>query len=325
MPHAEPVLGAVIAAGQGMAWVPLLGAVLQAALNAGAPVVLTATGEVVAERAGVLNLGLEGMMLIGALSGFAGATASGSPVVGLLVAMAATAAFSLIHAVLCVTLRANQVVAGLALTMLGAALVSVVGQPLVGKVAPRFESLALPLLSRIPVLGQGLFTHSALVYLAAVAVFGTWFVLEKTRPGLRLQVVGESPESADSLGIRVTLVRYAAVAFGGMLAGAGGAHLSLADTPSWVDGMTSGKGWIAVAMVIFGRWDPRKAALGACLFGGMTAIQLRLQAFGFTLPSFFLSMTPYLLTVALLVLFSISRFQRRFGAPAALGKPYSRE
>ncbi|MBI4617876.1 MAG: ABC transporter permease [Planctomycetes bacterium] len=303
----------------------LAGAVLHGAVNAGTPVALAAVGEVVAERSGVMNLGVEGMMAAGALAGFAATLATGSPAVGFLAAAGAGAALAAVHAFATVTLHANQVAAGLALAMLGAGLASYLGEGYSREVVPGVPGAPVPLLSRIPILGSGLFDHAPPVYATAFAVAGAWFFLRRTRPGLRLQVVGEAPATADSLGIGVPLFRYGAVIAGGALAGAGGAYISLVISPSWSDGATTGKGWVAVAMVVLGGWGPVRAALGALLLSGMTSLQLRLQASGVSLPPSLLEATPYLVTIALLVVYSSSKLRRRYGAPAALGLPYHRE
>ena len=305
-------------------WADLAASLVQGAVNAGPPVALAAIGEVVAERSGVLNLGVEGMMVVGALAAFVAAAATGNPWIGVLAAMAAAAGLGLLHAVLTVSMRANQVAAGLALTILGGGIASYLGQPYAGRPSPRFGVVRIPWLADLPVLGEGVFAQPLLVYLTAALAGAVWLFLHRTRPGLRLQVVGEAPDTAASLGVRVGLHRYGAVVFGGVLAGAAGAYLPLFDTPSWDERIVAGKGWIAVAMVVFGSWGPVRTALGAYLFGGMTAAQLRLQAFGIRASEAFLHMTPYLFTIVLLVLYSLGRFRRRFGAPAALGLPYQR-
>jgi simple sugar transport system permease protein len=299
---------------------------LHAAVNAGTPILLASVGEVVTERSGVLNLGLEGMMMMGALGGFFAAQRLGDPWLGLAAAALLAALFSLVHALLVVGLRANQIVAGLALTLLGCGLASFLGTALVGQTAPHFLVAPFPGLSGIPLLGHGLFEHNPVVYVSFLLTGAAWFFLHRTRPGLELQVAGESPETADAAGIRVRLVRTLAVAFGGAMAGIGGAYLSLADTPSWMDRMCAGRGWIAVALVIFSGWDPVRAALGSYLFGGLVALQFRIQAFGYDVSVYLLQMVPYLATLAALVLTSLRASMRwRFGAPAGLGRPFDRE
>ena len=290
-------------------------------------VLLATLGEIFAERSGVLNLGVEGMMLMGALSGFAAASAWHSLALGLLAAMAAGALLALIHAFFSVTLRANQVVCGLALAIFGTGLSSFLGRPLIGRVGMRFLAWPIPLLKDIPLLGPVLFNQVPLVYLAYLLVPAAWFFLFHTRPGLNLRAVGENPMAADAAGISVARLRYLWTAFGGMMAGLGGAYLSLAYTPGWKEDMSAGQGWIAIAMVIFALWNPWRAVLGALLFGGVNALQFTFEAEQITLiPTYILRMSPYLLTIATLVIVTRSQETRkRAGAPAALGLPFERE
>ncbi len=296
-----------------------------AAVGSGTPILLAGLGELVAEKAGVLNLGVEGMMLVGALTGFAASSASGSAWVGVAAAVAATGAFALLHALPVVFLRVDQVVSGLALVILGAGLASSFGRGFVGAVAPSFTDAPIPGLSRLPLLGPVFFSHDVLVYLSMALVVLVALFLARTRPGLGLGVCGENPRLADAAGLSVAWVRVLATVFGGMLAGLGGAYLSLADTPSWVDGMTAGRGWIAVAMVIFAGWSPWRLALGAWLFGGLVAVQFRIQAFGFHTNMYVLEMLPYLLTLVVLVVAGRGPWRHKLGAPAALGRPFGRE
>ncbi len=316
-------------AGEALAFVTNLAA---AGVLRGAPILLATLGEIVTERAGVLNLGLEGLMLLGAMAGFGVAHASGSAALGLVAGGLAAAALSLVHALVTVTLRADQVVSGLALSFLGAGVASVLGAPLVEvrQAVTTLPTLDVPLLSSLPFVGPVLFAQSVVVYLALALVPTLWAFLRFTRPGLNVVAVGEHPAAADSLGVRVGLTRTLAVLVGGLLAGLGGASLSLAVTPGWVDGMTAGQGWIAVALVIFARWDPWRAALGAWLFGTIRRLPLDLQGLAdvplFQDPSvgFFLNMLPYLFTIGVLVAGSREAVRRRLGAPAALGKPFER-
>jgi ABC-type uncharacterized transport system permease subunit len=305
---------------------PMTVSILAAAVSSGTAILLAAVGEILAERAGVLNLGVEGMMMTGALSGFAAAAATGSPWLGLLAGCLAGALLSLIHAFLTVTLMANQHVSGLALTILGLGASGFFGRSLVGHPAPFFRPLPVPILGDLPVAGRVLFRHDAIVYLSFALVFLAWFFIERTRPGLSLRAAGENPLAAEAMGVKVAAVRYAAVAAGGLLAGAGGAYLSLAYNRMWVQNLTAGQGWIALALVIFSLWNPLRAALGAYLFGGIMALQLRLQAMGTVIPVQFLLMQPYLVTILVLVVISVR--ERRTGivqAPAALGRPFFRE
>ncbi len=307
--------------------------ILSIAIVAGVSLVYATIGEIFTERAGILNLGVEGMMIMGAVTAFAAALHSESAWVGVLVAMLVGGSMALIHAFLTISLRADQVVSGLALTLFGTGLSSFLGQrlgpggsPLVGLIGPRFRSVSVPVLSDIPVIGPILFNQDLLVYAMYLFVPLTWYFLYKTRPGLHLRAIGESPQTADALGVNVFKLRYYYTIFGGMMAGLGGAHLSLAYTPGWTEHLTGGRGWIAIALVIFATWDPLRAVVGALLFGGVNAIQFRLQAIGTTIPSSLLNMLPYILTVVVLVAITwFESFRKRVGPPAALGLPYMRE
>lgn len=301
--------------------------VLAVSIQSSAAVLFAAIGEIVAERGGVLNLGVEGMMLMGALSGFATAYLTQSLALGLLAAMAVSGLFALMHAVFAITLRANQVVCGLSLAILGIGLSSFLGRPLIGKVAVRFSEWPVPILSDLPVLGPAFFSQAPLIYLGYVLVPAAWWVLFYTRPGLNLRAVGENPAAANTAGIGVAATRYAWTVFGGMLAGLAGAYLSLAYTPGWRENMSSGQGWIAIAMVIFALWNPWRAALGTLLFGVVNALQFTLEARQISiLPSYLLRMLPYLFTILILVLTTRSRgIRKRSGAPASLGLPFERE
>jgi simple sugar transport system permease protein len=312
--------------------VALIASILAVTIRAGTSLVYATIGEIYTERSGVLNLGLEGTMLMGALSAFAAAYHTGSVWAGVAAAMIVGALMSLIHAVLTVSLRADQVVSGLALTIFGTGLSSFLGQrlgpegkPLVGLVGPRFERLDLPVLSDIPILGRALFQQDLLVYIMILTVPLFSFWLYKTRPGLHLRAVGESPQTADAKGINVYGIRYVYTMIGGMLVGLGGAHLSLSYTPGWTENLTGGRGWIAIALVIFATWDPSRAVLGALVFGGINAIQFRMQAAGTTIPAAFLGMLPYVFTIVVLVLITgLESLRKRGGPPAALGLPYVR-
>lgn len=310
----------------------LITSILAVTIRAGTSLVFATIGEIYTERSGVLNLGLEGTMLMGAVSGFAAAYHTGSLWWGVLVAMAVGGLMALIHAVLTVSLRADQTVSGLTLTIFGTGLSSFLGQrlgpagkPLVGLVGPRFERLPIPGLSDLPVVGRALFQQDLLVYVMFIFVPLAALYLYRTRPGLHLRAVGESPETADAEGIDVYRTRYLYTIIGGMLVGLGGAHLSLSYTPGWSENLTGGRGWIAVALVIFATWDPGRAVLGALVFGGINAIQFRMQAAGTTIPAAFLGMLPYAFTILVLVLITwLESVRKRVGAPAALGLPYVR-
>jgi simple sugar transport system permease protein len=297
-----------------------------AGVAAGTTLLFAAVGEIISERAGVLNLGVEGMMLVGAVAGFLVNNQLNNLWLGVIGGIAAGIVLAVLHSVLVVTFATNQVVTGLALVIFARGLSGYLGESVVG-VAPEqtFTRIAVPGLSAIPVLGPVLFRQNALVYLSFFLVAVTWWLLFRTRPGLNLRSVGESPETADAVGISVGRTRYLAVMAGGGFAGLGGAYLSLAQAPSWTPNMTAGRGWIAIALVIFATWSPVRAALGAYLFGCVEALAFRLQAVGIDVSSFFVNMMPYLFTIAVLIVISRESIGRRLAAPAALGNAYARE
>ena len=295
------------------------------AVTAGTTLVYAALGEVVAERAGVLNLGVEGSMLVGAVSGFMAMNSTGSLALGVLVALGAGALMGLLHAVLTVSLRASQIVAGLALTIFGTGLSAYLGRNVVGLPArASFSTIDIPGLHDIPWLGPIFFEQNLLVYIAYGLVVAAWIVLFRLRLGLHLRAVGESAGTADAMGVGVVYMRYGAVMFGGALAGLAGAYLSLARSPGWSEGMTAGRGWIAIGLVIFARWSPIGALAGGILFGLMEALDFRAQVCGITTSADLLSMLPYLFTILAVVVAAIAG-GRRLGAPAGLGIPYDRE
>ncbi len=290
--------------------------------------VLYATiGEIFAERSGILNLGVEGMMLVGALTAFATVDSIYSLWAGVLAAMFVGGIFAMIHGFFSITLRVNQVVSGLALTLFGIGLTNFLGRPLIGKVSLKLEPFGFFLLNRIPVIGKIMFTQNALVYPAYILIPLAYLFLYRTRYGLQLRAIGENPSAADTVGINVLGLRYLYTFVGGAFAGLGGAYLSLAYTPGWKEQMTGGQGWIAIALVIFAMWDPLKAVAGALLFGFINAFQFYCQAAGITLiPSYILRMLPYLATIGVLII--ITRWEtakKRVGAPGALGIPFERE
>jgi ABC-type uncharacterized transport system permease subunit len=300
----------------------VLTAIVIATLAAGTPLVFAALGELVAEKSGVLNLGVEGMMLVGAIAAFAATVASGSAWVGVLAGMGAGAAMALVFAVLSLTLQANQVAAGLALSIFGVGLSAFAGKPYESIALQTPQTFHLPLLSDLPVLGPMLFSHQPLVYLSwAVLGLVAWF-LYRTRPGLVLRAVGESPASATAIGYPVIGIRYLATLFGGAMAGVGGAFLSVVYTPMWVENMTAGRGWIALALVVFATWRPARVLAGAYLFGGVTITQFFAQGAGAAVPSQLLSSLPYLATILVLVLISRNPNTIRLNAPQSLGKAY---
>ncbi len=297
-----------------------------AGLAIGTTFVFAAVGEIIAERAGVLNLGVEGMMLVGAVTGFLVNDRVAEPWVGALAAVVAGAVMGLLHAVFVVGFKTNQVVTGLALVIFGTGLSGYLGNSVVGEPPPAtFNRVAVPGLSSIPVVGRIVFNQDVLVYVGLALALVAWWFLFKTRPGINLRSVGESPETADAVGISVVATRYVAVMCGGGFAGLAGAHLSLAQAPSWVPNMTGGRGWIAIALVIFATWNPIRAALGGYLFGCLEALTFRLQAVGFDISQFFVSMLPYLFTIVVLVVIARGNLNRRLAAPAALGNTFTRE
>ncbi|HEY8875279.1 MAG TPA: ABC transporter permease [Desulfosporosinus sp.] len=298
---------------------------LAAAIIAGTPILYAALGELITERAGIINLGVEGIMLMGAVSGFIAAVSTGNPWIGLLASMLAGGALALVHAVLTITLRANQVVTGLALTIFGTGFSGYLGKAYIGIPVPKpFGVTPLGPLAEIPFIGPVFFQHDVLVYISYVLVIVIAYFLYHTRSGLNLRALGENPAAMDALGINVFRLRYIYVVIGGMLGGVGGAYLSLAYAPSWLENMTAGRGWIAVALVIFALWNPWRALMGAYLFGGIDALGFRLQVLGVQVSPFFLKMLPYLFTVIILVLV-VARQKGRLATPGALGLPYDRE
>jgi general nucleoside transport system permease protein len=312
--------------------------ILQAGVASGTVLLFATIGELFAERSGVLNLGVEGMMLIGAMSAFSVAIATGNPWLGVLAAMLAAGLISQIHAFITITLQADQVVSGLSLTLLGTGISLVLGEGLskAGTVSllPRFS---IPLLAQIPIIGPIFFTEqSILVYLGYLLIPAAWYYINRTRPGLHLRAIGEYPAAADTLGISVNRLRYFYVFLGGVLAGLAGATISLAVAPGWFSELTTaGQGWIAVGLVIFAQWDPLRAAFGAYAFGALRRLILDIQGptvlLGMANPfyynpywGFFLQMLPYAFTIIVLIIGSREAMRKRLGAPAALGNPYVR-
>ena len=297
----------------------LLEAVILSVLAASTPLLLVAAGELIAERAGVLNLGLEGMMIMGAACGFAGAYFTGSVTAGALAGILAGVLMSALFAALALGLAVNQVAAGLALTIFGVGLSGLVGAGFVGERIETAPHLDIPLLTRLPLLGRIVFGQDAFVYASLALITGIWWFLRRTRAGLILRAVGENPLSAHGLGYPVLRIRTLAVLFGGACAGLGGAYLPLAYTPFFTPGMTAGRGWIALALVVFASWRPGRLVAGAWLFGAVSILQLHVQAMGVPIPSQFMSALPYLATVAVLIAISRRRGLKGSAAPASLG------
>ena len=299
--------------------------VLVGTLAAGTPLVYAALGELVTERSGVLNLGVEGMMLMGALAAFVTTVLTGSPWLGVLAGVAAGMAMALIFGVITLTLMANQVATGLALTIFGVGLSAFIGRSYESQVITGIGPVHIPVLSGLPVVGEFLFSHDPLIYGSFAACAAVSWFLYRSRPGLVLRAVGESPASAHAIGYPVIRIRYLAVLFGGAMCGLAGAYLAVVYTPLWVEAMTAGRGWIALALVVFATWRPGRVMLGAYLFGGVTVIQFHAQARGIEIPSQFLSTLPYLATIAVLVIISRDVNTIRLNAPVSLGKPFHPE
>lgn len=318
----------------------MLEAILLTVATAATPLLIAAIGELVVERSGVLNLGVEGMMIMGAVAGFGAAYLSGSPWIGILAGVVVGALFSLLFAFLVLTLVTNQVATGLALTLLGLGVSGMIGEAFIGLPGLKLPNMYIPVLSDLPLIGKLLFSQDPIFFLSIVlTVAVTWFLF-RSRLGLTLRAVGDSHASAHALGINVLLVRYLAVMFGGACAGLAGAFLSLVYTPQWVENMTAGRGWIALALVVFASWRPWRVLAGAYLFGAITIAQLHIQALNLSdlqflpeplfwmatlvksIPAQFLSALPYLATILVLVLISRNRRLTMMNTPASLGRPF---
>ncbi len=297
----------------------LIEAIILSVLAASTPLLLAATGELVTERSGVLNLGVEGMMIMGAACGFGGALLTGSTTIGALCGIVAGTLMSLIFAAMTLGLAVNQVATGLALTILGIGLSGLIGAGFVGERITSAPHLYIPGLTDIPVVGRILFGEDAFVYFSIMLIIGVWWFLYRTRAGLILRACGDNHVSAHALGYPVLRIRLYAVMFGGACAGLAGAYLPLAYTPFFIPGMTAGRGWIALALVVFASWRPGRLVAGAYLFGAVSILQLHTQALGFGIPSQLMSSLPYLATVVVLVLISRTRGTAGSAAPASLG------
>ncbi len=291
-------------------------------ITASTPLLFAATGELVTEKSGVLNLGLEGMMLVGAVIAFATASVTGSASLAIVAAAAAGAGMALLFAFLTLTLMANQVATGLALTIFGVGLSALIGADFVGYALKPLPQLDIPGLSQAPIIGPIVFGQDFLVYLSFAALIGVSWFLKRLRGGLILKAVGESHDSAHALGYSVIRIRYLATLFGGAMSGLAGAYLSLSYTPLWTEGMTAGRGWIALALVVFATWRPGRVLLGAYMFGGITILQLHAQGMGIEISSQFMAMLPYLATILVLVLISRDKTKIRLNAPACIGRMF---
>lgn len=302
----------------------LIISILSRTLVAGTPLLLATIGEIIAERSGVYNLGIEGLMSLGAVTAFAVTYSTSNPLIGLICAILITAILSTLHAFVCVTLNGKQTLSGLALTMVGIGISGVLGRGFIGIPLPsRFGGINIPMLTNIPFLGKILFNKDPLFYLSLILTFVSYYIIFKTKIGINLRSVGESPKAADSAGIDVKKYQYIAVIIGGSFAGIAGAYLSTAYIPQWIEGMTGGRGWIVIALTIFAYWDPIKALWGAYLFGGIYVLQYLLQPLG--IPPSLLLMLPYLSTLLVLILTASKSKIKHIGPPAALGEPFIKE
>ena len=296
--------------------------IAQRTLVAGTPLLLGTVGEILCERSGILNLGVEGVMAVGAVTAFVVTHHTGNPWLGLGAAILAGMLISIVHAVASITLQSNQVVSGLALTMLGLGLAGLMGKPYVGQpLEVKIDTVPIPFLSDIPVVGPVLFNQSPFFYLAILSAIGAWFVLDYTLLGIRIRSAGENPRATETQGVNVARIRYLAVIVGGGFSAMAGAHLSTSYSKSWIEGMTAGRGWIVIALTIFALWNPMRAIVGAFLFGGIFVLQYLLQPMGIS-PNF-LAMLPYIATLLVLLVGGL-RDSRRLSAPAMLAEPYRR-
>jgi len=302
--------------------IDLLSNILYAMVRTGTPLLLVALGELVCEKSGVLNLGQEGMLLMGAVAGFVVTLVSGSLMLGFLLAILAGVAMSLLFAVIALGFSANQVATGLALTIFGTGLSAFVGSDFVGKPIDGLAPLALPLLSDIPLIGKMLFAQDPVVYLSFGLFAAVYWFFRSSRPGLVVKAVGENPHAANAIGLPVMRTRCLAIMFGGAMAGFAGGYLSLAYTPLWAENMSAGRGWIALALVVFASWKVERVLLGAWLFGLASILHLVFQGLGVSISSNLLATLPYAATILVLVLLSRNQVRARLLAPMSLGKPF---
>jgi len=297
-------------------------AIILTIITAATPLLLAAMGELVVERSGVLNLGVEGMMVVGAVCAFGAALGTGSVMLGILAGIAGGMFMGLLFAIMTQTFLSNQVATGLALTLLGLGVSGLIGESFVGQPGVKLGQIHIPLLSELPVIGRIVFGQDVLVYGSFALMIATSYVLFKTRTGLIVRAVGGNHHSAHALGYNVVAVRYAAILFGGACSGLAGAYLSLAYTPQWVENMTAGRGWIALALVVFASWMPVRVMIGAYLFGTVWIMGLFVQAMGYGIPSQLLSSLPYLVTIVALVIISGNRTLTKINSPAMIGQPF---
>lgn len=303
----------------------LIYSILKRALISGTPLLLGTLGEIYTERSGVLNLGIEGLMAIGAISGFGITYATGNIFLGFIFAILFGIGLSLIHAFISITLKGNQTISGLALTMFGLGVSGFWGKAYIGKsISVRIKEIEIFVLNKIPFLGDLIFKNDIIIYTSWILTFLLWFILYKTKWGIIIRSCGENPLASDSMGVNVNLVRYISVMIGGALSGLAGAYLSLVYTPMWIEGMTGGRGWIVIALTIFSLWNPSRAILGAYLFGGIYILQYILQLRYKISPNLLL-MLPYFVTLIVLLLSAEETIKKRIGAPKFLGEPYIKE
>ena len=297
-------------------------AIILTIITASTPLLLAAIGELVVERSGVLNLGIEGMMVMGAVTGFAASYVTGSPWLGVLAAVLAGVATSMLFGLLTQTLMTNQVATGLAITLLGLGLSGLIGSGFVGLPGVKLTSVSITGLTDLPYVGRLVFGQDPLVYVSVILTLGVAYILKRTRVGLIIRAVGQNHHSAHALGYRVVTVRYACIAFGGATSGLAGAYLSLVYTPQWIENMTAGRGWIALALVVFSTWLPARLAAGAYLFGGVWILGLYAQGMGIGIPAQLLSSLPYVATILALVIISTNRRLSVINTPASLGQGF---
>ncbi len=304
----------------------LITSILSVTIRAGTSLLYAILGEIITERSGILNLGVEGVMIVGALAAYAVSYSTGSLLLGIVASIIGGGLAASIHAFLSISAKANQVVSGVALTIFGTGITSLLGKRFVNVSAPHLSRIEIYPLSKIPILGPAVFNQDILVYIALVIAVCLWILLYKTKSGLYLRAVGENPKAADAMGINVNVIRYLYTIGGGMLIGLGGAHLTLAFAPGWQEGVTAGRGWIAVALVIFAIWDPLRAIVASIVFGGIEGIQFTLQAQAIHISSYFLRMLPYLSTIFILWIVSWREGTvKQLGGPSALSLPFDRE
>lgn len=293
-------------------------------LAAGTPLLFAALGELVAEKSGVLNLSVEGMMAVGAAVAFVTATITGSHTVGFVSASLASACLAAVFAILALNFLASQVAAGLAVGILGLGVSALIGKNYEGTTITALPELHIPMLTDIPLLGPVLFGQDVMVYVGLLTLLAVWLILTRSKAGLVIRSIGENPDAAHSIGYPVVLIRFACVVFGGLMAGIGGAYLTLAYTPIWAEGLVAGRGWIAVALVVFGSWRAPRIAIGAWLFGAVSLLELFVQGLGFAIPSQLMSAAPYIITIIVLALISRDRTQIRLNSPLSLAVPFKK-